>query len=158
MWRHFQFKLSKKDTKKLSPPSLAAGTIFEGLPLAVAIAAGTIFEGLQLAVVVLPPLRLGSPMIHVCIHSCSIARVNLASIALRVILWRIHLAHQGRIVLMKHGILLVLLDVHGVGILLHHSTVESLRWRPWGNLRLSTPCLSGSGGMVRCRGVRVCVW
>lgn len=97
-------------------------------------------------------------MIHVCIHSRSVARVDLASIALRVILWRIHLAHQGRVVLMKHGVLLVLLDVHGVGILLHHSTVDSLCWRSWSNLRLSTPCLSGGGGMVRCRGVRVCMW
>jgi len=97
-------------------------------------------------------------MIHVCIHSRSVARVDLASIALRVILWRIHLTHQGRVVLMKHGILLVLLDVHGVGILLHNGTVDSLCWRSWSNLRLSTPCLSGGGGMVRCRGVRVCVW
>jgi hypothetical protein len=61
-------------------------------------------------------------------------------------------------VLMKHGILLVLLDVHGVGILLHHGTVDGLRRRSRGNLRLSTPCLSGGGGVVRCRGVGVCVW
>ena len=59
---------------------------------------------------------------------------------------------------MKHSILLILLDVHGVGILLHHGAVESLRRRSRGNLRLSTPCLSGGGGVVRCRGVRVCVW
>ena len=103
--------------------------------------------------------------------------VHLSSIALRVILWRIHLAHlgknyhcrdfdqvdlcytyQGRIVLMKHGILLVLLDVHGVGILLHHGAVDSLRRRSGGNLRLPTPCLSGGRGVVRCRGVGVCVW
>lgn len=97
-------------------------------------------------------------MVHVCIHGRSVTGVDLASIALRVVLWRIHLAHQGRIVLMKHGILLVLLDVHGVGILLHHGAVERLRRRSRGNLRLSTPCLSGGGGVVRCRGVGVCVW
>lgn len=97
-------------------------------------------------------------MVHVCIHGRSVAGVDLASIALRIILWCIHLAHQGRIVLMKHSILLVLLDVHGVSILLHHGAVESLRRRSRGNLRLSTPCLSGGGGVVRCRGVGVCVW
>jgi len=97
-------------------------------------------------------------MVHVCIHGRSVAGVDLSSIALRVILWRIHLAHQGRIVLMKHGILLVLLDVHGVGILLHHGAVDSLRRRSRGNLRLPTPCLSGGGGVVWCRGVGVCMW
>jgi len=94
-------------------------------------------------------------MVHVCIHGRSVPRVNLASIALRVILWRIHLAHQGRIVLMEHGVLLVLLDVHGVGILLHHGTVDGLRRWSRGNLRLSTPSLSCGGGVVRCRGVGI---
>jgi len=94
-------------------------------------------------------------MVHVCIHGRSVARVDLASIALRIVLWRIHLAHQGRIVLMKHGVLLVLLDVHGVGILLHHRTIDSLCRRSGGNLRLSTPCLSGGGSVVRCRGVGI---
>ena len=64
-------------------------------------------------------------------------------------------SYQGRIVLMEHGVLLVLLDVHGVGILLHHGTVDGLRRWSRGNLRLSTPSLSRGGGVVRCRGVGI---
>ena len=64
---------------------------------------------------VLPPLGLGSPMVHVSIHGSSVARVDLgkdgfrlnpadiyslsnhlAPIALWVILRRIHLAHLER--------------------------------------------------------------
>jgi len=94
-------------------------------------------------------------MIHVSIHGSSVARVDLASIALWVVLWRIHLAHQGRIVLVKHGVLLVLLDMHGIGILLHHCAVKSLGWRSWCDLRLATPCLGCGGGVVGCRWIGV---
>ena len=57
--------------------------------------------------------------------------------------------------LMKHCILLVLLDVHGVGILLHRCAVESLCRRSRSNLGLSTPCLGSCGSVMRCRGIWV---
>ena len=63
VWWHLQIKLSKKRHKKLSPLVVVTRQHY--------------FEGHPLAVVVLPPLCLGSPMVHVCIHGRSVPRVNL---------------------------------------------------------------------------------
>ena len=49
----------------------------KALPILVVACYVTIFEGPPLAVVVLPPLSLGSPMIHVSIHGSSVARIDL---------------------------------------------------------------------------------
>ena len=69
------------------------------------------------------------------------------------------ISYQSRIVLVKHSVLLVshraMLDLHGVGVLLHHCIVDGLSRGSWCNLRLATPCLRSGAGVVRCRGIGV---